>query len=129
MGGFRFLFVELLRETMALKAMATDLFDSNTSFVLDQFQNNLESIKDQRGERVGTLRISGLCTVPSREYETGSRAGGKDVHAIISGTWDLRPLGPKPGSTPTSRILWKGVDTDKTVCVRQTLPTLCNVAD
>ena len=97
MGGFRFLFVELLRETMALKAMATDLFDSNTSFVLDQFQNNLESIKDQRGERVGTLRISGLCTVPSREYETGSRAGGKDVHAIISGTWDLRPLGPKPG--------------------------------
>ena len=62
MGGFRFLFVELLRETMALKAMATDLFDSNTSFVLDQFQNNLESIKDQRGERVGTLRISGaLC--------------------------------------------------------------------
>lgn len=97
MGGFRFLFVELLRETMALKAMAKDLLDANTSYVLDQFQSNLESMKNEKGERVRTLKFSGLCTVPSREYETGSREGGKDIHAIISGTWDLRPLGKKPG--------------------------------
>ena len=97
MGGFRFLFVELLRETTAMKAMAKDLFDSNTSFVLDQFQSNLKSMECERGERVRTLKFNGLCTVPSREYEIGNREGGQDVHAIISGIWELRSLGPKPG--------------------------------
>ena len=38
------------------------------------------------------LKLQCLHTIPSNNYEAGNRQGGQKIHAVISGTWDLRPL-------------------------------------
>ena len=95
MSGFRFFFAELLRETMAINTMAKGFLDSNSIYVLDLFKIKLENLENQEGERVRTLDITGLRTVPSRDYETDGRKGGQNVHAVVSGVWEMRPLGLK----------------------------------
>ena len=99
MAGLRFKIAELERETKALKSMGRRFFDSHALWVLDQFSSDLQSINGTRGQSVRTLELRGLRTTPSMKYELGSRRGGKKIHAAISGTWALRPLGtgPAPG--------------------------------
>ena len=96
MAGLCFHFAELSRETLMLQAMARHFLDSNTEWVLTRFLDDLKGISKRGGEGKQTLQLQSLHTIPSRDYETGSRQGGKDVYAAISGTWDLRPLGAKP---------------------------------
>ena len=99
MAGLRFKIVELERETKALKSMGTGFLDSRTSWALDEFWSNLKSIGGRRGESVRTLKLQCLRTTPSTKYQSGSRQGSRKVHAVISGIWELRPLGngPAPG--------------------------------
>ena len=93
MAGLRFLFAELLRETKALKTMGTGFLDSQSVWALDQFLSNLQSIGGESKNRVCTLELQSLRTIPSTKYEPCSRQGGKKIHAVISGIWELRPLG------------------------------------
>ena len=44
-------------------------------------------------ENVYKLTLQCLHTRPSNKYEAGGRRGGQKIRAVISGTWDLRPLG------------------------------------
>ena len=99
MAGIRFIFAELLRETKALKTMGTTFFDLGQERVLNQFLSNLESIGGASGETAYTLNLQCLQTRPSKgEYEAGSRRGGQNIHAVISGTWEVRPLGNQKDS-------------------------------
>ena len=93
MAGLRFKIAELERETKALKAMGTEFLDSQSVWALDEFLSNLRSIGGASETSVCTLELKSLRTTPSTNYEPGSRQGGKKVHAAISGTWELRPLG------------------------------------
>ncbi len=92
MAGLRFKVIELVQETKAMITMGTGFFDSRTSWALDQFLRDLQRI----GSRVHTgssrLVLQCLHTKPSDKYEAGRRRGGKRIHAVIAGTWDLRPL-------------------------------------
>ena len=97
MAGFRFLFADLQQEIIALKKMAESFFDSQTSFALEGFLTDLKSIGNQQGETAHTLNLQPLRTIPSEgEYEAGYRKGGRNIYAVISGTWELRPLGRRP---------------------------------
>ncbi len=93
MAGFRLLFTELCRETQALSNIARCFLDPGRVWVLDRFLSHLQSIAGTPGEHIRTLELQCLRTKPSKEYEGGSRRGGQDVHAAITGIWDLRPLG------------------------------------
>ena len=93
MAGFRFPFSELVRETKALKAVGRRFLDPSTTWVLERFLEDLNSIGSASGERVQTLQLQCLNTQPSRDYEAGDRRGGQDVYAVISGIWELRTLG------------------------------------
>ena len=97
MAGFRFLFTDLQQEIIALKKMAKSFFDSQTSWALDGFLTDFSSIGNQQGETVHKLNLQPLQTIPSEgEYEVAYRKGGRNIYAIISGTWELRPLGRRP---------------------------------
>ena len=96
MAGLRFKIAELERETKSLKTMGTKFFDSQSSWALDQFSSELQSIGGTRGDSIRTLELQCLRTTPSMKYESGSKQGGKKIYAAISGTWELRPLGKRP---------------------------------
>ena len=98
MAGFRFLFAELLKETVALKTMAKSFLDPSTMWVLERFLSDLRTIGGSRGENVKNLQFQCLNTIPSDQYEGGNRRGGKKVYAVISGTWALKPLGNRPSA-------------------------------
>lgn len=107
MAGFRFLFPELVRETTAFRAVARRFLDPSTTWVLERFLSDLNSIGSSGGESIQTLQLQCLNTVPSRDYEAGHRRGGQDVHAVISGTWQLRPLGSS--TAPGRKIEFCGI--------------------
>ena len=94
MAGLRFLFSELVRETRTLQNIAQRFLDPSTLWVLEQFRSQLESIWGAQEMQV-RLALSPLRTRPnSGAHEAGGRRGRPSVYAVISGTWDLTPLGP-----------------------------------
>ncbi len=95
-GWLCFYFAELLRETLLLQDMAKCFLDTNTAWVLGRFHDDLKGISKRDGERKETLQLRCLHTLPSRAYEADGRRGGQEVYAVVSGTWELRPLGAKP---------------------------------
>ena len=98
MAGFRFPHIELEQEIKSLKTMARRFIDPGWQWALEQFLKDLQSI---RNEPVGTehkLNLRSLQTRPSKgEYEAGDKQGGRNVYAVISGTWRVRihSSGPK----------------------------------
>lgn len=94
MAELRFQFTELVRETKALRTIARNFLDPSTTRVLHVFENDLADIRKGQAGRVRSLELQPLYTRPSKgEYEFGRRKGLQHVYAIISGTWELRPLG------------------------------------
>lgn len=100
MAGFRFQFPELVREAMALEAVAKRFLDPSTTWVFKRFLDDLKSVGSADGGRIQTLQLQCLNTMPSRDYEAGHRQGGQDVRAVISGTWELRTLVSSPTRRP-----------------------------
>ncbi len=96
MAGFRFRFSELELETKTLEAVAGGFLEQSTLWVLKRFLGDLRSIANTTGENAQTLELQSLNTIPSRDYEAGDRKGGQYIYAVISGIWNLRPLGPIP---------------------------------
>ena len=98
MAGFRFLFAELLKETVAMKTMSKNFLDPTTMWVLEHFVSDLRAIGGARGDNISNLQFQCLHTIPSDRYEGGNRRGGNKIYAVISGTWELRPLGNRPSA-------------------------------
>ena len=106
MAGVRFKTVELEQETKALKTMATSFFEPGKMWVIDNFLSDLRSIDSLREGSVCALELQCLHTKSSDQYEAGSRKGSQKIHAVISGTWELRTLGKR--SAPKREIEFCG---------------------
>ena len=97
MSELRFRLSELVDETRTLKRMALGFLDPGTTWALDRFNSRLESIWGARETEV-RLELPPLRTRPNEgAHEARHRRGGRSLYAVISGTWDVVPLGPRPG--------------------------------
>ena len=108
MAGLQFPFSELLRETKALKGIAKDFLDPSTTWALDELDSNINSIWGAAGGKAFSLQLQPLRTKRSAgAYEPGTRSGTVTISAVITGTWDVQPLGdnPKKLKAKQSRLL------------------------
>lgn len=92
MAGLRFKIAELEREIKAMETMGEEFFESRTLWTLKNLLRDLQSIGGAQKGKARPLELQCLHTIPSDQYEAGSRRGSRKIHAVISGTWDLRPL-------------------------------------
>ena len=94
MAGLRFSVADLEGEIQAMKRLGEGFFDSSGEWVLSAFLSDLQSIGRCLDGRSFPLQLRPLKTRASRgEYEADGRGGSQEVHAVISGTWELRALG------------------------------------
>ena len=100
MSGLRFRLSELIRETRALQSIARRFLDPRSIWALKRFNSQLESIWGAREAEI-RLELPPFRTRPNEgAHEAGHRRGGQSVYAVISGAWDVVPLGPsrrRPG--------------------------------
>ena len=92
MAGLRFKIAELEREIRAMETMGKEFLNSQTLWTLEHLRRDLNSIGGAQKGNDYNLKLQCLHTIPSDQYEAGSRRGSRKIHAVISGTWDLRPL-------------------------------------
>lgn len=71
--------------------MATSLFVSDRP--LKALERRLERIGEMSTRRDRTLVLDPLLTKPTRDYERGSKSGGPEIYAHVTGNWELRPVG------------------------------------
>ena len=90
-AGLQFPWRELADETSSLRTMATDLFVSDGP--LKALERRLERIAEMSAERDRLLVLDPLLTKPTRDYERGSKSGGPEIYAYVTGNWELRPVG------------------------------------
>ena len=94
MAGLRFKIAELERETMALKTMGKEFLDLGSVWEFGPtYRATSGALVEHVETSVCTLKLQCLRTTPSTKYEPCSRQGGQKIHAVISGTWTVRPLG------------------------------------
>ena len=115
MAGFRFLSAELIQETEVLKTLSRKFLEPNSRMkVFPSFLSNLRNIGGKPEESVYSLELQSLRTIPSDQYD---RKAGKEIYAIISGTWDLRRLGKREiefcGIASTRIELYASENSDK----------------
>ena len=91
-AGLQFPWRELVDETSSLRRMATDLFVSDGP--LKALERRLERIGEMSTERDLLIVLDPLLTKPTRDYERGSKSGGPEIYAYVTGNWELRPVGP-----------------------------------
>ncbi|MDE0124099.1 MAG: hypothetical protein OXN97_05935 [Bryobacterales bacterium] len=92
--------------------MAADLLYSDGP--LRALATDLERIGEKSAECDRKLELQPLRTRPTRAYEPGSRSGGSEVYARLTGAWQVRPVGKKrpnrliafSGSASTVVELW-----------------------
>jgi len=108
-----FSFKQFIEELDAIRKVTEPFLDQNTTYVFDQYKKNFISIRDcvQDIPRNWSIpQTTPLKTNPSNgQYEPGDR-GAHRVHAEISSTWDIMPLGdnsPKMYSTRKFQISGK----------------------
>lgn len=108
MSGLRFSFSELIRETRTLRSIARRFLDPGTIWSLEQFNSHLESIWGAREAEI-RLELPPLRTRPNEgAHEAGHRQGGQSVYAVISGAWDVVPLG-RGGRRPKRELEISGM--------------------
>lgn len=107
MAGFRFKKADLEKEITVLKSMSKSFLKSETTWVLDQFLTELKIIGRAPEGKIYSLELHDLHTRPSVNYEPGQRSGGKSIYAIVSGIWDLKPIGR--ASLPKRKIEFCGI--------------------
>lgn len=95
MGQLRFSFPDLAQEIQALRDIANPFIASRSVRALYQLADDLEGLWSAAPDSDLRWELGDLWTVVSEgEYEPGDRRGAKRVIACVSGTWDVRPIGP-----------------------------------
>ena len=93
MSGLRFPISELVRETRTLRHIARNFLDPVTIWVFGRFESELNAIWGAR-EAQTRLELPPVRTRPNNgAHEIGRRRGQRNVYAVISGIWDVVPLG------------------------------------
>lgn len=101
--GLQFRCRELVEETEALRDMAAALLAPSGDGVLAHLRSQLDLASQGATHRPIELRP--LRTRATRGYECGSKSGGSEIYACITGIWEVLPAG-KTG--PKSRIAFTG---------------------
>jgi hypothetical protein len=107
-AGLHFRFSELIRETTALKGIAKDFLDPTTTWVLEQLVSDMNSLSTAADDRTADLELKPLKTKCSvGNYERGTRSGAATIFAVVTGTWQVRPVGdnPKKSKAKQKRLL------------------------
>ena len=113
MAGFCFKIAELEREIMAMKTLGKEFLDSETSGALEDLRRDLQSIGEIPKEKIRSLELQCLRTIPSDQYD---RKVGRKIYAVITGVWQLRTLGKQEvefcGKASTKIKLYASDDPD-----------------
>ena len=117
MGGLQFQYRELVDETVALGKMAKGFLEPNGEDVLVALERELDRIGQLSTECVLDLQLHPLRTRSTRSYEIGSRSGGIDIYAYVTGIWELRPLGQR--GKPKRKVEFSGKASAKIEIWRQ----------
>ena len=72
---------------------------------LKAHERALARIGEKSAESDRNLELQPLRTRPTREYEPGSRSGGLEVYAHMTGKWQVRPVGVR---RPNREIAFTG---------------------
>lgn len=104
-GGLQFLQRQLVDETAALSNMAAGFLAPGGDGVLAGLKSQLERIPEWQAGRATEIGLRPLCTRPTRDYEPGSRSGGFEVYAKVTGIWEVQPIG---GGHPKAKIAFTG---------------------
>ena len=92
-GGLLFLFRELVDEVVALKRIAKNFLAPDGPGVLTALEHDMERIGETTTDRVQELVLQPLRTQSTRDYEPGTRSGGQKIYALMSGKWEVQPVG------------------------------------
>lgn len=103
--GLQFLRKELVDETAALMDMARRFLAPDAVQVLADLKGDIERIAETRAGRDHAIRLRPVCTRPTCEYEPGSRSGGQEVYASVTGIWEVRRIG---GRRPKAKVAFTG---------------------
>lgn len=103
--ALQFLCKELVDETAALMDMTKDFLASGAVQVLAELKSDIERIAETRSGRDQAIRLRPVFTVPTRDYEPGSRSGGQEIYASINGIWEVRPIG---AGRPKTKVAFTG---------------------
>lgn len=107
--GLIFPFKEFIDECETLKAYASEVLDEQTTWVLKQARENLESIQSQgstgRTSRWSISEQYPLCTSWSEGESQPDNNSAHKVRAKLSFVWEIRPLQGKRGKTPKYFLL------------------------
>lgn len=105
-GQLRFRFQDLREEIQALREVARDFITTQSLLALDQLESDLQSLWSWKEESSRRWELHDTRTVVSEgEYEPAGRQGGRQIVAVVSGTWDVRPMGPNTGKQKQKRVL------------------------
>ena len=102
-AGLRFRCRELVDETAALSEMAAGFLVCDGP--LTAHGRDLDRIGESSAERDRNLVLQPLRTRPTRDYEPGSRSGGLELYAHMTGKWQVRPVGVR---RPNREIAFTG---------------------
>ena len=105
-AGLQFQYRELVDETVALRKMAGGFLEAGGAQVLGALERELERIGGMASDRVLELQLQPLRTRSTRSYEVGSRSGGAEIYAYVTGIWELRPVGQR--GRPKRKIEFMG---------------------
>lgn len=104
-AGLQFRCKELVEETEALRDMAAGLLAPDGDRVLADLVGQMNRACQRATQRPVEIQLSPLRTRPTLGYEPGSRSGGTEIYACVTGVWEVRSLG---GTGPKSRLAFTG---------------------
>ncbi len=112
-GQLHFHFRDLVEEIRILRDISRPFIASSSTGALPQLAEDLEGIWMADPTRDLRWELADLWTTDSKgEYERGEREGGRPIRACVSGTWQVKPLGPigkKPKEKHKRCLMFTGI--------------------
>ena len=107
-AGLQFFLQELLTEIDVIERIARKFIAPADACVLMELRRSLEQIGEVDTDIPQDLCLRPLRTIPTVDYEPGSRSGGMKLYAQMSGKWQLRPV-RRVKSGPKRKVQFVGI--------------------
>lgn len=95
MSGLHFSISDLITEVRTISAIGKSFLEPGSAERLLSLASQIQYLQTSARSGSTFLTVSDVRTVPSREFEAGSRRGGVSVYAVISGKWEVRQVVPR----------------------------------
>lgn len=103
-AGLQFPYAQLMQETKALRRMTDGLLIDDGP--LRNLAQELEQLGAVSADRKYRLKLRAIRTQPTVDYEPGSKSGGQEIYALITGIWEVQPVGRR---RPGRKIAFAGL--------------------